>query len=58
MKKILKFLIGVKKEMGRVRWATKKEMVKYSLGTILLVAFFASFYTVADIVLTALKGVM
>ena len=58
MKKIIKFLKGVRKEMGRIRWATRKEMVTYSTATLGFIVFFATFYTVTDFVLTALKGVL
>lgn len=58
MKRIVKFFHGVKKELGRVRWATKKEMIKYTLSTLGFILFFALFYTVTDIVLAALKGVL
>jgi len=38
--------------------ATKKEMVTYSTATLGFVIFFALFYTITDIVLAALKGVL
>ena len=33
MKKIARFLVGVKKEMKKVRWPNKKEMITYSALT-------------------------
>lgn len=44
MKKIIKFFKGVKKEIARVRWPNKKEMVKYSVATIIFIIFFAAFF--------------
>lgn len=48
MKKIIKFFKGVKKEISRVRWPNKKEMVKYSLATITFIIFFALFFYAFD----------
>lgn len=44
MKKIIKFFKGVKKEISRVRWPNKKEMVKYSIATLVFILFFALFF--------------
>ena len=44
MKKIIKFFKGVKKEISRVRWPKKKEMVKYSVATIIFILFFSIFF--------------
>lgn len=49
MKKFRKFLLGVKKEVGRVRWPNKEEMIKYSIATICFVIFFALFFTLMDL---------
>ena len=34
MKKIKEFFHEVKKEISKVKWPTKKDMVKYSIATI------------------------
>ena len=44
MKKIIKFFKGVKKEISRVRWPNKKEMIKYSIATLVFILFFALFF--------------
>lgn len=44
MKKIGKFFGEVKKELSKVKWPTKKDMVKYSIATIVFVIFFAAFF--------------
>lgn len=51
MKKIRTFIIGVKKEMGKVRWPKKKELVKYSVATLSCIIFFGLFFTATDIIL-------
>lgn len=58
MKKLAKFLIGVKTEMGRVRWPEKKEMITFSIATISFVLIFGIFFTGLDIILTELKMVV
>ena len=58
MKKLAKFLVGVKTEMGRVRWPEKKEMITYSIATISFVLIFGIFFTGLDLILTELKMVI
>lgn len=54
MKKIRTFFIGVKKEMGKVRWTSKKELIKYSVATLSCIIFFGLFFAATDFVLAAL----
>ncbi len=55
MKKIRKFLDEVKKELKKVRWPNKKEMVKYSVATISFVIFFAVFFYLIDLTVAFIK---
>ena len=55
MKRIARFFVDVKKELKRVRWPKKKEMVVYSSATILSIVFFMAFFTLIDIVLGFVK---
>ena len=48
MKKLARFLVSVRREMKNVRWPNKKEMVTYSIATIMFVVFFGIFFTIAD----------
>ena len=54
MKSIARFFVGVKQEMGKVRFPNKKEMVNYSLATITFVVVFALFFVASDAILGAL----
>lgn len=54
MKKIAQFFSGVKKEMAKVRWPNKKEMITYSIATISFIAIFTLFFIGTDAVLGAL----
>lgn len=58
MKKIARFLVGVKSEIKKVRWLNKKEMVKYSVATLMFVVLFAMFFGCVDLVLAGLKMVI
>lgn len=49
------FLTGVKKEMKKVRWPLKKEMVKYSIATLSFIVFFALFFTLGDLIIAGVK---
>lgn len=44
MKKIKKFLSEVKKELSKVKWPNRKDMIKYSIATICFIVFFAGFF--------------
>lgn len=55
MKKIFGFLQDVKKEMKKVRWPNKKEMLTYSIATISFVIIFALFFLLTDVVLATIK---
>lgn len=49
------FITGVKKEMKKVRWPLKKEMIKYSIATLSFILFFAIFFTLADLIIAGVK---
>lgn len=49
------FLTGVKKEMGKVRWPLKKEMIKYSIATLSFIIFFGIFFTLGDLIIAGFK---
>ena len=55
MKKMRAFLIDVKKELKKVKWPSKKNMVTYSVATISFIIFFALFFTMSDMILAGLK---
>ena len=44
MKKIKNYFKEVRKEFSKVVWPTKKNMVKYSVATIVFVIVFALFF--------------
>ncbi len=48
MKAIARFFVNVKKEMKKVRWPKKKEMITYSVATVAVVCFFMLYLTCID----------
>ena len=58
MKKIGKFLFSVKKEMTKVKWPNRKEMLTYSAATIAFILVFAVFFSGLDFILAGLKMVI
>ncbi len=56
MEKISNFIGGVKKELDRVRWPNKKDMIKYSITTVLFIIFFATFFFLLDIIIAFVRS--
>ncbi|MBR2833873.1 MAG: preprotein translocase subunit SecE [Bacilli bacterium] len=55
MQKIKKFFAGVKKEMGRVRWPKKKDMLKYSIAVLACAAILALFFVFSDLIIAGIR---
>lgn len=55
MKKIARYFSGVKKEIGRVRWLSKKNLVKFSIATIIFVVFFSLYFYAIDYITAWLR---
>lgn len=58
MKKLARFFVGVKKELKKVRWLSKKDLATYSVATISFVVIFMAFFAASDALLTALRMVI
>lgn len=55
MKKVLS---NVRKEMKKVKWPTRKDMVKYSIATISIIVFFCLFFITSDLIIMGVKELM
>ena len=55
MKKVLS---NVRKEMKKVKWPTKKDMVKYSIATLSIILFFCLFFVASDFIIMGIKELM
>ena len=47
-KRIIKYFKGVGKEFKRIRWTDKKELLKYSISTLVLVFLFGVYFYAID----------
>lgn len=61
MKKILngitKYFKGVKKEIGRIRWTSGKELWKYTVTTLAFMVSLGVYFYVIDILISLLRSV-
>ena len=55
-KGLVNFFKEVRKEMKKVKWPSRKEMVKYSFATISFIIFFALFFYAIEVVIALLKA--
>ena len=55
MKKVLS---NVRKEMKKVKWPTKKDMIKYSVATLSIILFFCIFFVASDLIIMGIKELM
>ncbi len=58
MSKVSNFFSSIKKEMQKVKWPSKKEMIKYSVTTITFIIFFAFFFFGLDVIFAYLKSLV
>ena len=58
MKKVARFLVGVKDELKKVRWLSRKEMIQYSAATIAFILIFSIFFGGLDLILSGIKMVV
>ena len=56
MKKIFEYFKGVKKEISRIRWTNKKDLLKYSVSTVVFMLFFGVFFYAIDILVALLRS--
>ena len=50
-----KFFISVKKEMAKVRWPNKKEMLTYSVATLSFIFFFTWYFAGLEAIIAFVK---
>lgn len=57
-KKISNWFKSVIKEVSKVKWTSKKEMLKYSIATIVFVIFFGLFFYVIELAMAFFKSLV
>ena len=55
--KLKEFFTGVKEERKKVIWTSKKNLVKYSIATLLFMLFICLFFFVIDLVIAGITKV-
>ncbi len=53
-----KFLGNVHKEMKKVRWPKKKEMLKYSVAVLSCILVLSAFFVLSDLVIAFAKTIL
>ena len=56
MGKIVDYFRGVKKEAARIKWTSKKDLLKYSVSTISFMIFFGVFFYLIDMLVALLRS--
>ena len=56
MSKIVDYFKGVKKEISRIKWTSKKDLLKYSISTIVFMLFFGVFFYAIDLLVALLRS--
>ena len=52
------FITKVRKEMKKVRWPKKKEMIKYSGAVLICIILLSLFFVLSDILITSVKTII
>ena len=52
------FIHGVKVETKRIHWTTKKDLVKYSVATLVFVVFFSLYFYILDVLFALLHSLI
>lgn len=58
LKRFRNYLKNVALEMKKTKWPSKKNMISYSVATLLFILIFALFFTFTDVIIAAIKQVL
>ena len=50
------YFVGVKSEMAKVKWPSKKEVFKYTLSTIVFIIVLVVFFILMSLIMSLIKG--
>ena len=54
---ITKYFKGVKKEIGRIRWTTPKDLFKYSVTAVTFILFLGVYFYAIDMLVSFIRSV-
>ena len=47
---------GIRSELAKVKWPSKKEVIKYTIATILFSVILVGFFILLDLLMSVIKG--
>ena len=50
------FFKGVKKELAKVKWPTAKEVLKYTIATVVFIIILVAFFAALNLLMSFVKG--
>lgn len=50
------FFVGVKSELSKVKWPTRKEVLKYTISTIIFIIGLVLFFVLMSLIMSGIKG--
>ncbi len=50
------YFVGVKNELSKVKWPTKKEVFKYTVATIIFIIILVLFFILMSLIISFIKG--
>lgn len=53
---MVEYFKGVKKEVSRIKWTGKKDLLKYAASTIAFMIFFGVFFYLIDLLVAVLRS--
>ena len=56
LKRIVKYFKGVGKEVKRIRWTDRKDLLKYSICTLVFVLFFGVYFYAIDWIVLLIRS--
>ena len=53
---MVEYFKGVKKEVSRIKWTSKKDLLNYATSTIAFMIFFGVFFYLIDLLVAVLRS--
>lgn len=50
------YFVGVRSELSKVKWPSKKEVFKYTMATIVFVLILVGFFILMSLIMSGIKG--
>lgn len=50
------FFEGVRSELSKVKWPTKKDVLKYTIATLVFIIFLVIFFVLLSLLMSVIKG--